>query len=602
MTAASPIARGPSIRVRRSAILWVLAALVACAPDPELRQTRVELRLPTATSCLPDGTVDRVLVEALGDFPALGTSIEILRPASEAARLDRLPFGTRALVVTASSPRWEGVGTAILRDSADAELELSPITLLPTGPECGLGDPLLAERGQAFVPRGDGGVFVIGGTDESRGLRRMLLLSPGQAVGEDVGPMEAARVQPTAAMVGRRLVVASGSADVAGAGEARIEVFDEFGTPERVLSLSEGRRHAALVALDGQRAMLIGGRASADGPPLDTSFFVNASSGEIATGPPLPAARAGLLAYALGDGALAFGGVSLSGAAAGEVFVFEGDSWRVLDGLRLPAEALSAAVMPDGRIVVSAAANGGTLHVIRPGSSALGAAFALDEVDVPEGAALSNVRLAGLPDGRLLMTGLAEGPAALVIDVARGQVDPLPARDQATVLRPLAGGAVFAAGPLGASLRRVMTRTSFDQPPATLIAEDYVLDGPGRWRENGARLEALAGGARASLTPHRFADFALSLRNDGLVDLVLTTELGESVVTLRSDRFGPALCEVARAGAVSLMREEGAVVIESGGESRRCALPLLVGPASVAFVAQAGAAIESVAIQRTGTP
>jgi hypothetical protein len=221
---------------------------------------------------------------------------------------------------------------------------------------------------------------------------------------------------------------------------------------------------------------------------------------------------------------------------------------------------------------------------------------------------LTQLRMVGLRDGRLLLTG--SDPAAerarqaFVIDLRERSVqrDLNPSRIP-SVLVELADGTVVELDDRNASLRRHDLRSAFDDAPYPVVGPEHAevaLDLPARWRhEPGEGLHALVG-ARLDVPHLRFAALRVSLVIAGEAELLLEPEgAAPVVIALGEGRIALGGCELERAtGPVHVERTGSELVLTSGSRSKTCSTPGLAGHVGVALRTLGRATIASLRIER----
>lgn len=577
----------------------VLCALFACAPEDTIRVADVELRFSRAASCRPMDPIDTVVVEALGDFAASDArTIEILRPSEEPGMIDRFPFDTAALLVRATTRRWEGIGIRY----AVGESTAGPMLLLPLGQDCALGDPALASAGASLIPTIEGGAFVV-----APASRQILRLSPGETLAQRGDELETARSGAAIALEGETLVVAGG-----GDGLGSFEVFDLAGVRVGSGTLNSPRREATALGLGQGEVLVIGGRGGEGEATLSSAEILNAAAGTSRAAGVMPIRRAGMSLVRTDDGAiLALGGVADGGNPVGDVIAYDStnDEWALLDMVRLPALPDTTGVaLPGGRVAVVASSVPGrsssmvrVLRRVPPTLSAI-PTLAYDDVLVMSAPPLSEVRATALPDGRLFVSGRddAGAPRAFAFDVGRARAEELVMSDTPDAVTTMADGVVLSTSVLGASMRLVVARTPFHQAPATLLADDFALDAEARFDAAGTTLRALVSDARADLATLRFADFRVEFAYEGSVELLLRPEGAPPVrVVANSSEVGPALCTLPRTpGRVHVQRVGDEVIVGIGDSEQRCRVDGLGTRVGIGFRLSQDSTLTNVSVVR----
>ncbi|MFK8001348.1 MAG: hypothetical protein AB8H86_17265 [Polyangiales bacterium] len=575
-----------------------LCLLMACAPEDTVRVADVELRFSGAASCRPMDPIDLVVVEALGDFAASDArTIEILRPSEEPGMIDRFPFDTAALVVRATTRRWEGVGIRY----AIGESTAGPMLLLPLGQDCAIGDPALASGGAALVPTPDGGALVVAAESQ-----QVLRLGPGETLAQRGNELSASRLGAAVALEGEVLIVAGG-----GVARETFEVFDIGGARVRSGALTRPRREASALGLGGGEVLVLGGRGE-DDATLAGAEILSAADGTSRVAGAMPIRRAGMSLVRTDDGAiLALGGVADGDNPVGDVVAYDraNDEWELLDSVRLPAlPDTSGVALPGGRVAVVASSIPGrsssmvrVLRRVPPTLSAI-PTLVYDDVLMMNAPPLREVRATALPDGRLFVSGRddAGAPRAFAFDVGRARAEELAMSDTPDAVATLADGVVLSTSPRGASMRRVVARTPFHQAPATLLADDFALDAEGRFDAAGTTLRALVSDARADLATLRFADFRVEFAYEGSVELLLRPEGAAPVrVVANSSEVGPALCTLPRTpGRLYVQRRGDDVTLGIGESEQGCRLDGLGERVGVGFRLSEGSTLTNVSLVR----
>ena len=257
-----------------------------------------------------------------------------------------------------------------------------------------------------------------------------------------------------------------------------------------------------------------------------------------------------------------------------ELFDETSQTFVEIEGALLEGWDGAAAVpLPGARIAWLGGESGPQAQVLALAAGPLGLGDFVVELDdeLPEG----DAAVAALEDGRILVVGADE---SAVVDVGRGTVEPTGWSRAASALLPLADGSVAELGPEGASLRRELLRTPFDNPPNSLVptdAEWVALDAGPRWRggENVSDDEALA-----VVPTLLFSDFRVTPVIDGFADLVLRGPDGQSTrVILDPDRADVLTCGLDHdpGDPVTVERRGDAIVLTTrSGLERTCRVDL----------------------------
>ena len=590
----------------RSFAAFVLL-LAACADRVEVQAVTLRLRTLPVGPCSPPSTPSDLLLEAFGDFPASDErTIEVLRPMSEPGIVDRFPPGTLAVSVRARGSRWEGFGLLpMVRAGTDAQL-----LLLPPDTSCLVADPALRDMGSALTPLADGSLVLAGGVDGLAGSRRLVHWYPGDPVARTLDPGLLLRREGAASVaVGSRVFILGGALGAEGPAHDTFEVYDAQtdGRSEALGALAEPRREAGVARLPDGRVLLVGGRSRGGGAPLASAEVIDPRSGDAEIVGELAHARTSPWVLTLDDGSvLVAGGRGPSGAVrALEAFDPRSGDFISLP-LELPAEPQAAVALPGGRLAVFAASRPGEVTVYRNAPPILGPVPGLVAQEVTLALpALESLAASALFDGSILVVGRDGSQLrAFVVDVGAAAVRELGAPRALGRLVPLADGSTAALDAEGLALRRTTERTPFAHPPAILFAEDLALDGPGRWRRDGAAMVGEAVDSRADLAGLRFADFVIEVETTGAAEVLLQPDGAPALaVRLEANAVGPALCTLEGAeGPVRIERRGDRLRIERGGDARECRVDGLEARVGLAFRARRGTRIERLTAQRLETP
>lgn len=394
--------------------------------------------------------------------------------------------------------------------------------------------------------------------------------------------------------------------------------------PPDVAACTGRRDHGAGVLPDG-RVLLVGGVAEAGAEPLASAVLIDPEQArvDVEVGG-MPAGRSSPQVVVLDDGTtLIVGGIGRGGGAPPDVLWFDPAAQEIVDlAFRVYVPGAVAVPLPGARLALVGGDVSGeppAFRVLQRVPPFLPGPPSLVAWDVPLGAAfehLDAVRAAALPDGRMLVSGRDAGGAAraFVIDPADGSARETAAAAAPAALVALADGAIAELSPAGAALRRDVLVTPFDNPPATLLAGDVLgaaLDAAAHVRIDEGRLVSVRAdglGARIDLPALRFA--ALSAELDARLED--GTSPGDAELLLVPDgappiavRVGPAdarvgLCDVPHeAGSPLRVERDGDVVrIDAGAGSRACRVPELPARVGLAVVAQNGTAIHALRVTR----
>ncbi len=390
----------------RAAWLTCAASIAACGGDaPGVRLVPVG-----DGPCGRPAGARSLLVTPLGDFPSQRRSVALGAPVSFAD----LPADTRQLAVEVL-----GDGAEVLAQGKTAPFVLGAlddgdtltVAMAPPDSFCP-GPPLLEARDRPLVAAAGGGVLIAGGHGpaplasaewlDPAGASRVVELPPGFA-----GPL---------GLAGSSLVpLADGTVALVGGPSPGFAVYDPAsGTFGDAQLVNQVRAHAAAVALDDGRIMLLGGCGTLDpdgsceaGGVRSDSRFLDLATGAITVGPDLIAERARPTGFLerRPDGrqsVVVVGGVDNTGMAVttAERVDLESGAVTVLAG------AGAAAARTDSGAIITAFAPDladphGDTAVLVPGADS---ARALPPVPL----ARSGVVLVTQEDG--LVIGLGDGP------------------------------------------------------------------------------------------------------------------------------------------------------------------------------------------------
>lgn len=622
------------MRTREAVCLLFALALIGCEPPPDVSRMQLSFRLlPEASGCRPSTDVDVLRLSALGDFSARDEHIEDLRPAESLSAIDRFPFDTRVLSVDARLPAASWGGGVRRVDEGPAA-----VLLLPFGVGCPLGDEALAPApGAAVTATGDGGLLIAGGLIDEDGMRvasrHIALLPPGAtaAVVESAG-LDDPREGATATATGSRVLIAGGALGASGPAYDTFELFDlGAGGIVGTGTMTRRRRDHGATRLPDGTVLLVGGVSSRDGADDTRSASSSAERVDLRAGlatavGDLPVPRTQPTVVTLDDGTvLVIGGFGAPGGFLNEVLTFDPASNTFSSAFTPDAVALTtspcrprAIPLTGARAVLFGDAIEGCrlapgVTILRRLPPYLAGGVRVSRVDIDLSAMgvpdLTGVAAAPLPDGRFLLTGRAtEAPfvRSYVVDpgTSRATLTPTSAQPFAAhELHALADGAVAGLDESGATLRRDLLTTPFDQPPNTLLAgftDGVAFDLAVHWARDGARFVALVDEARLDVPTLSFTDVEVELEIDGPGELLLTREVSAPLrVNVLSASAGPPLCEVARVpGApVLVQRRDDTLTISAGAEERQCAV-VLTDRVGIAVRAKAGTAITRLGIRR----
>lgn len=625
---------GPVMRYRLYLVFFLSGA---CGSDDSAdRLLRLAFHAPE--SCPAEAALNQLTLEARGDFPSSGAFIAPFDRPIGPSVIDQFPLSTETLVATGSGPGYLGEGATAGLSSGGEDL---PLVLAPPGETCPLVNDFAFRHfvGSALVDTGVGGALLLGGvTGAAEGSRRILRLPADLAPSETLSPLAVARIGATATRSGLRTVVAGGAIfDDERALDTYLVLDAQTGTVLRADSalcpesdptcVGRRRDHGAVALADG-RVLLFGGveRAGADrlaDEILNTAVLVDPATGEVDTNIDLSlegggAVRSRRLPTLLTlDSGVTYvvGGQGEGGGWTGTVYRFDAlarrfvEVERVDDGVPLPSSRVlpfvegASVALPGARIAFVSGAS--SIAVLRF-SDSLDRVWRIDvPVSFPNGP-LNNVRAHALPDGTLFVAGSsAAGQEALHIDLGAGTVELLaPTLGTVEDIVPLGTGALLELTAAGPVYRRVILRTRFDNPPVTLLPEDYEwlsYDASPGWVIEPTQATA-SRPATVALAGLRLRDFRLTVAVTSGVTLRLTEE-GPAPTAVNvhfiNDTVSVGLCEAAWDGGTATVSRSGAALrINTAGSSVECELPTLDQAVSAELRLESGAAFRTLRLNR----
>jgi hypothetical protein len=212
-------------------------------------------------------------------------------------------------------------------------------------------------------------------------------------------------------------------------------------------------------------------------------------------------------------------------------------------------------------------------------------------------AGLTRIRMVGLRDGRLLVSGAVDAraePRGFIVDLSRASVEQTGLTRGPDRLLALEDGTFAELDGYGLSLLRFDVRTEFDDVPAPLgpgAPLSVALDLATRWQREGAELQALED-ARFDLPHVRFSSMRLRMTLTGSWAVLLEPAAHEPLrVELTDDALALGRCRTARVPhrPVEIERAGDRLWLRAGSGEHACELPPELGRVSVAFEARAGA-------------
>jgi hypothetical protein len=553
----------------------------------------VRLALRTLGAC-PLGAASGLELTALGDFP----SRSLRADGSElTASFEPLPPETRELALRVASQRG-GFGRRVLAQRVLAEPE--PLWLLPPDDSCPLADDLArALEGAAVVALPPAALLFLGGAAGSTlASSDALLLGEGSEVVTPVpGGMLLRRAYASASVLGERVVVAGGTADLRGGAHDTYEVFDavtrQFDAAQSG-KLQEPRMQHASLALPEGRLLLAGGRAESGGLALASAEVLDPQAGtsdllEDARGLTVGRINPKLLALDSGSVFLAAGS-DAAGGPIGSVERFDGTALHfevAADDLPVRGE-VAVATLPGARIAwLTCDAGAGAscrLELLLERADGLERAAVPLRFDDLAPAGLRELQLLALGGGRLLLTAADDSDPsgrrrAYLIDPVEPSITRATATRVPRWLVGLASGAVAEIDGAGMSLRAATTLGPYACPDGDLTAAAspfLALDAPEHWQRETDGLRAQRDGARFDLAELRAAAFRLEWSVDGPAELLLYDgQSAQLSIARTSTDVSTGTCRVPLATSDTLVLERrGAELSLHGSQSSPCTTKL----------------------------
>ena len=587
---------------------WALGATACRDGDTVLRESGLAMRY--LAGCAPE-RVDRVTLEALGDFPSTAESFASFAAGDGSeVSLRRLPVLSQVFRLSVETDEFRGFALA---PAADDGTQFDAL-VLPLGVHCEVGAEGLGDTvGAAATLLAGEDVLVAGGlSPEGLAGRSAKVLRVGRERWDaDAQGLFVPRAYAAAVAIDQEAWIVGGASSLGDAGVA-LDSFERYDAQAGAFvglgRLFAPRMHASALTLADGSVLVAGGQATPQGPKLSSLERILPS--ELSGHELSPALPSGTLTPTLllrDDGRVAILGDD-AGALWLALFdpVTEGLVELDLPPVTAPANVDPAAtvVLPGARLAfleTTAGVTTGRLWVrLEEGSYQL-----LDDWLAPF-SGLSVPRAAPLRDGRILLTGVRDGePTARVIDPSSRdvRVRSLAAAVQRLLVR--ADGSVIELGSKAVLVAREDTRSGFDNPGGTLLASDehvLALDARPRFAREALSLTAEVPGARFDLAGLRYEDVRVELRVQGAAELLLRRSDGaERVIEIRDERFGPAYCDLDRDPEAEIVVERSGsqALLRAGGGRRRCALDGLVGPIALAMrLTERGARVDLLVVTR----
>lgn len=562
-----------------------------------------ELQLRYMSSCTPTG-VDQITLEALGDFPADETNFASLDAQGEPVILSSLPLATRLFRVNVRTSQFLGVALAPAADDG----ERFDALVLPLEEPCLVLDRALTRRpGAAASLLGGHDLWIAGGfSKQAIAVSNTQRVSIARQNVASAARLFVPRAFGLALEVGTETWIVGGAQSelVAAPAFDSFERYDQTG--EALLGsgrLARARMEAGSVVLADGSALIAGGSAQVMGPPLDTLERVSADGdGELSEARlPFGARHPRLL---LRDDGLVVIAQQNEGELSLSLYDPISDTLELLAAPSGEFEPALVVTLPGARIALVETESGAT-------TSALWLIDARGNAERLTGsltsfAGLQEARALALRDGRILLTGSRSNAATSRI------LDPgtLTVRSQALPVLPdelfLRGdGAVVLLAESAVAAMRTDTRSPYDHPAGTLLAEDegaIALDSRDHWMRNGLALRALSDGARLDLAGLSFTEVRIEIEASGQAELLIRRINGdERGVEVGDTTVGPALCTMTHThGArVTVERSAERIAITSGSESQTCVLDGLDDRIALGVrVAQAGTELRFLSVER----
>lgn len=605
----------------------------ACDSGPDSTVLQLVFRAPSG--CPVTGTLSQLSLEARGNFPTSGSLIAPFGRPLGPETVDRFPVDTLRLVASGAGPSYLGEGSVSLREtSSGSQLEL---VLAPLEAPCPLLDDVEFRTlpfDMATLAHG-GEVLLAGGLPEgAEGSRRLLRLTPGLTLSEVLTPLSVARIGGTATVVGDRTVIAGGAIFdderaldtfvVLDSQTGSVRLGDRGLCPAEATGCEGRRRDHGAVALGDGRVLLFGGVRRGGGAILEdeilnTAVLIDPLDGSVdvdidlatGTGQEIRARRLPHLVTLDTGETFVVGGQGAGGGFTGTVYRFEPFEKRftvmlLADGSPEPSDRLLPfeegvpVGLPGGRLAYFTGSTEVPVLLFDPGLSRV---RRIDvQLNLPDGD-LTSPQAMALPDGTVFLVGEStRGLRSYRIDLGRATVQPLvSALDVPTRLLSYGDGALLEMTEVGSSYRRVMLRTPFDNPPATLLPTDVEwlsYDAEPGWTVTPQGASATRAG-RIALAGLELETFRITLDIDSGTDVTIRQGRDTTVVSLRESSISVGLCETPWNGEpFELQRNEEELLIVTEEATGRCRVPGLLEAISVALELSPGATFRTLQLSR----
>jgi hypothetical protein len=568
------------------------------------------LTLRTLPDCAPD-SVARLVVEPLGDFAQQEQAAVAHELEQDHFSLTGLPAETEwfRLHIETSDPSYRAFALAPVGPPAESLDAL----LLPLTRTCSVRDEAFSnyESSARALVAGDD-LLLAGGFDRDQAATRVaqLLRVATRELATDARGLDVPRAEATALALADETWVLGGSSERR-TGALASDTFDRFDAATRSFA-GLGRMRvprvspAALALLDGS-ALIAGGLRAFEGEPLASIESITADGTDVTLwSSDLPFAAQRLALLGRDNGRVVAIALSDTESLLANLDP-DTQTVRIMDrpelspGAIIPPELATA--LPGGRVgmveldALSEKTTGSAYIMFAEDDSFLKIADPRETDELTWLASFAGVehsRVLGLPDGRILLTGVRQDvPLVRLLDPARRDVA---TRSLDIVVDDLflrADGSVLMIGEQGARILREDAQSPFDNPGGNLLADDsgaLCLDAYGRFAREGLGLRATVFGARLDLVPLRYRDVRIELSVEGAAELVLTRADGaERSIQVGTESVGPAYCKLAVTPGqpLAIERHEERITLSFDEQTHSCQLDGMTGPIAIAVVARA---------------
>ena len=606
-----------------------LGALGAC--ESADRVTTLPIVLRQLGSCALGGPAESLAVTALGDFPSRSVQAA---PTELSTVFERLPTATREISLLATGASQSSVGRHGLLDRPVEQA----VWMLPPGASCPLADDLMrVVDGAAVVALPGASVLVVGGTigRTLASAEALLLLEGTEAATPVPGGMLLRRAFASASLLGAKVVVAGGTADMRGSAHDTYEVFalaeQRFDAAVSGKLASPRMQHAAL-ALSADQLLIVGGCAEAGGAPLASAELLELSA---RTTRPLSDEH-GLLEPRLAPFVLRLdSGTSLvlagrdeAGRLLGSVERWEPSEQRftrVAQGLPVHAE-LAVASLPGARVAWLSCDQGSGARCLLELLFEGPADFSHVPVELPFAElapqGLSELRLWALPFGQLLLTAADDSDPsgrrrAFSIDPIAQTLSRVDASRVPKQLFGLDNGVIVELDETGTSLRAAGSEGRFASPQGNLVrsvssleeSSPYLaLSASAAFEREAEGLRARAQGARADVAELRFAAARFVFAVAGQAELLLYDEhepAAQPSVRVTREQVDVQGCTLPRPDetqaaplTLTLERSGTRLSVSAAGVVGTCSAHVSAGALGVGVRLDEGALLQSLSVER----